>query len=215
MDTPFIYNKFVTGAEFVSREYELNSFANMVRQGQHVLLYEPPKSGKKSLVQQGLMKLRNSGYHFNICNINFFNIRTKKQLLQKYATTLFRNVTHSPQEYKELQEKLFPKMEQYFGEKLDFSNPDTDTSSIPQEIEHSILNLPQAIAQELNSNIIIYLEEFQELLLLENPHQILAEMEKQFASHNHVTYIITGSLVNSMKVIFEEKKYFYSFQREW
>ncbi|MDD3300698.1 MAG: hypothetical protein PHV91_07740 [Bacteroidales bacterium] len=217
MDTPFVYNKYVTGNEFISRQSELTLLTNMVRLKQHVLIYEPPKSGKKSLVQQGLIQLRKEGHDFTVCNINLFNVRTKKQLLQKYVNALLGTFSNTPAESLQMQKEMLPDMEKYFGnvpemkKSLDMSNPETDTRQIPAAMTRQIFNLPELLAKRFNTNPIIYIEEFQELLLQDNPHGILAEMESTLKEHQQTTYIITGSMVNSMKEIFEEKRYFYNF----
>ncbi|MFA7180683.1 MAG: hypothetical protein WC077_05980 [Bacteroidales bacterium] len=217
MDTPFVYNKYVTGNEFISRQSELTLLTNMVRLKQHVLIYEPPKSGKKSLVQQGLIQLRKEGHDFTVCNINLFNVRTKKQLLQKYVNALLGTFSNTPAESLQMQKEMLPDMEKYFGnvpemkKSLDMSNPETDTRQIPAAMTRQIFNLPELLAKRFNTNPIIYIEEFQELLLQDNPHGILTEMESTLKEHQQTTYIITGSMVNSMKEIFEEKRYFYNF----
>lgn len=211
MDTAFVYNKFVTGSNFVSREHELNLFTNLVRQKQHVLLYEPPKSGKKSLVQQGLINLRKEGYDYTVSNINLFNVRTKKHLLQKVCSTLLETYTNSPNQKMALQKEICPELEFYFGPTQNQSIPEIDTSEVPDKITQKILNLPLLLSQKYNTNSIIYIEEFQELLLQDEPYNILQLLENTLTKQTGVTYIITGSMVNSMKEIFEVKKYFYNF----
>ncbi len=211
MDTPFVYNQFVTGADFVSRELELNLFTNLVRQKQHVLMYEPPKSGKKSLVQQGLINLRKDGYEFTISNINLFNVRTKKHLLQKVCSTLLSSYCNAPDEKLALQQEICPEMEIYFGTSEYQSIPEIDTSPVPDTITTKILNLPEYLAQRYKTNAIVYIEEFQELLQQDNAYDIIKLIENVLLGQTGVTYILSGSMVNSMKHIFEEKKYFYNF----
>ena len=217
MDTPFVYNKFVTGHEFISRQNELSLFTTMVRQKQHVLIYEPPKSGKKSLVQQGFINLHKNGHEFIVCNINLFNVRTNKQLLQKYINALLNTFTNSPAEMENFQKELIPDFDKFFGKTieygktLDFSDPEIDTRTIPKEITEKIISLPETLAHKFNTNPVIYIEEFQEILLQDNPYEILEQMEYTLKEQVKTTYIITGSMVNSMKEIFEEKKYFYNF----
>jgi len=211
MDTAFVYNKFVTGSDFISREQELNLFTNLVRQKQHVLIYEPPKSGKKSLVQQGLINLRKDGYEYTVSNINLFNVRTKKHLLQKVCTTLLDSYCNAPDEKLALQREICPEMEIYFGTSEYQSTPEIDTSPVPDQITEKILNLPLLLAQRYNTNPIIYIEEFQELLLQDNPYEIIKLIENTLLGQTGITYIITGSMVNSMKEIFEVKRYFYNF----
>lgn len=211
MDTPFIYNQFVTGSDFVSRQQELNLFTNLVKQKQHALMYEPPKSGKKSLVQQGLINLRKDGYNFIVTNINLFNVRTKKHLLHKICTTLLDSYCNSPDEKLALQKEICPEIDIYFNSSKYQSEPEIDTSPVPDQIVNKILNLPEFLSQRYNTNSIIYIEEFQELLQQDNAYDTIKLIENALLSQKGVTYIISGSMVNSMKEIFEEKKYFYNF----
>ena len=66
MDTPFIYDKHVTGRYFIGRRSECMVLGNLLRAGEHVFIYEPPKTGKKSLIHQTLYNLRNDGLQFSV-----------------------------------------------------------------------------------------------------------------------------------------------------
>ena len=54
MDTNFPYSQYVTGRNFVGRRTDVTLLENLLNQGEHVLLSEPPKTGKTSLIQQTL-----------------------------------------------------------------------------------------------------------------------------------------------------------------
>lgn len=211
MDTPFVYNKYVTGSEFIARQKELVLLANLVRQRQHILLYEPPKSGKKSLVQQGLINLRKEGYNFTVCSINLFNVRTKRHLLYKLCSSILDAFTNSPFEREEMMNEICPEMVEMLKNSAYQSDPEIDISPVEVHIAQKILNLPEKLAIEKSVNPIIYIEEFQELLLHDDAYDTIKLIERVWRSHEHTTYIITGALVNSMKEIFEEKRYFYNF----
>ena len=51
MDNIFQYNKYVIGKQFLGRGVEVRALANLLTQGENVVIYEPPKTGRKSLVQ--------------------------------------------------------------------------------------------------------------------------------------------------------------------
>ncbi|HIR95113.1 MAG TPA: hypothetical protein IAC05_03630, partial [Candidatus Coprenecus stercorigallinarum] len=61
----------------------------------------------------------------------------------------------------------------------------------------------------MNSRTVISLEEFQNILRLENWETLIHLMERQLQKENGPLFIISGSGVNAMKHIFEEKKMFY------
>ena len=54
METNFPYAQYVTGRNFVGRRSDVTLLGNLLTQGEHVVLSEPPKTGKTSLIQQTL-----------------------------------------------------------------------------------------------------------------------------------------------------------------
>ena len=46
MDTPFIYDTYVTGKNFIGRKTECNMLGNLLDKHENVVIYEPPKAGK-------------------------------------------------------------------------------------------------------------------------------------------------------------------------
>lgn len=216
MDTMFVYNKSVTGAEFISRKMELASFKSLIKKYQDVVIYEPPKSGKRSFVKQAILELESEKYQFSFCEINLFNIRSKTHLLQKYFSTILNNFASSPEEFNSIKEEMAPEASSYFGNQIrykkspDHSNPELDSLAIPPEVIKEIINLPEELAKKQNINLIVYTEEFQEILQQDDPHKLLKTMEQLLPKHQKTTYVFTGSMVNSMKRVFEEERYFYN-----
>ncbi len=211
METLFIYNKFVTGQFFISREQELELFINMIKQRKHVLIYEPPKSGKQSLIQQGLVSLTKEGSDFTVVEVNLFNVRTKRHLLHKICYSVLDRIVKTNEEKEKLKEELCPEINKHLG-KMNFrAEPETDIRPIPDSVTKQILDLPQKVSEKYNIQLIIYLQEFQELLLQDNYYNTIKIIEESWSSQTLPTYIITGSLVNAMKEIFEVHKFFYNF----
>ena len=90
MDKPFVYDKYVTGRSFVGRKMDCNILGNLLEAGEHVVMYEPPKSGKMSVIQQTLFNLRAKGKQFMVIHINMLNVRTIEDFLVKYGTSVIR-----------------------------------------------------------------------------------------------------------------------------
>ena len=64
MDSPFLYNKYVTGQHFIGRKEDCAILSNLLSQNENVVLWEPVGAGKKSIVHQVLTKMRVSGSRF-------------------------------------------------------------------------------------------------------------------------------------------------------
>lgn len=75
--------------------------------------------------------------------------------------------------------------------------------------DHRVLDLPEILARQKDTKVVLYFEEFQNVLHFDDPEIFLTNLEKVWKDKENVTYLITGSKVNAMKYIFEEKKYFY------
>ena len=85
MDKPFVYDNYVTGRAFVGRKYDCTILGNLLEAREHVVMYEPPKTGKMSLIQQTLFNMRASAKQFMVIHVNMFNVRTIEDFLVKFG----------------------------------------------------------------------------------------------------------------------------------
>ncbi len=193
MDSPFIYNNFVTGQDFISRHKELSLLTSLIKEHGNILIYEPAKSGKKSIIQQSFQKLRQDSQKFKVCELNLFNIRTEEALFQKYFTSLQKCFSSSAAEADKIKEE--------FGLAVESGH-----------LAKELISFGEKLAEKAGVYLIIYIEEFQEVLHFEDSDKTLKLLESTWgdiSAHSHTTFIISGSFVNAMKEIFDEKRYFY------
>ena len=85
MDTPFVYDHFVTGRNFIGRKTECTILGNLIAQGENVAIVLPPKGGKSSIIQQTLFQLRVGGMPSQTGQFSVQNIREKEKFLQRWA----------------------------------------------------------------------------------------------------------------------------------
>lgn len=199
MDIPFDYKNAVVGADFLSRKKELNTITNYLRQKQNVLIYDSPKTGKRSLVQQTLLNLQKLAYPFKVCNVNLFNVRSSDVLFRNMAHQIASGISNTLEEWNEFSQKY-----------LANASLDSEEHLTDEQIKN-IINLPERLSEEYQTNYIVYFEDFQNILLFDDPDAVFKILEKEWKGHVATTYLITGSQVNAMKHIFEEVKYFYRF----
>jgi hypothetical protein len=210
MDSPFIYNNFVTGPDFISRQHELTTLTSMVKERRNILIYEPAKSGKQSIVQQSFLKLRQDALKFKVCEINLFNVRTEEALFQKYLISLVNCFSSSAQEAGKIHEEF----SQISGKELllDENGRYTDNPKMRGHFAKELVAFGEKLAEKNNILLITYIEEFQEILHFADPDDTLKLLESLWGKEtlrNNTAFIISGSFVNAMKEIFEEKRYFY------
>ena len=214
METPFVYDKYVTGKNFVGRKKECDILGNLLDAGEHVVMYEPPKSGKMSLIQQTLLNMRSSGKPFMIVCVEMFNIRTLADFLLKFGTTVLKAAYSTPDQYKEAINSylegthfIFDRERFYQDGSIVSLNWDLDRDDIA-----AMLRLPQHVATAKGVPFYVILKEFQAILFADDHEDFLSVMEAVFPERHDrpaASYTMTGSSVNAMKYIFAEKKYFY------
>ena len=212
MDKPFVYDKYVTGRSFVGRKMDCNILGNLLEAGEHVVMYEPPKSGKMSVIQQTLFNLRAKGKQFMVIHINMLNVRTIEDFLVKYGTSVIRPMYSTADEYQRVVSDYLAGTHFVFDydrfssfEEVVSMNWEPDMSDI-----EAMFRLPYSVAAEKNIPVFIILEEFQNIMNDKDYEDVLKVMEKVLAEKaKSVSFVFTGSMVNAMKYIFAERKFFY------
>lgn len=91
--------------------------------------------------------------------------------------------------------------------KFSDGRPQTDTGPLPAD---EVLELPQIVAKESSRHVIVYIKEFQNVLKFENRDFSADDLSRLWSGHKDVHYILTGSMVNAMKSLFEERRLFSS-----
>ena len=212
MDTPFIYDRFVTGKNFVGRKMECTILSNLLESGENIVVYGRPKSGKMSIVQQTLFNRRMAGKQFMVAHVCLSNIRNLEQFLLKFGTAVIKSVSSTASEYEALISKYLDSTHFVF-DRSRFSSCDEVVSlnwTPDMNDVFKMIRLPQRIAEERTRPYYIILEDFQNIMLADEYEEVFKQMEDLFRERNKVApFIMAGSQVNAMKYIFEEKKYFY------
>ena len=212
MDKPFVYDKYVTGKAFVGRKMDCNILGNLLEVGENVVMYDPPKSGKMSVIQQTLFNLRAKGKQFMVIHVPLFNVRTLEDFLLKYGSAVIRPMYSTSEEYESVVRNYLSDTHFVF-DKDRFSSCD-EVLSLNWEADmndvEALFSLPFKVAAEKGQQIYIILEEFQSIMNDKDYEDALKRMEAVLAQRDKsVSFIFTGSKVNAMKYIFAERKFFY------
>ena len=224
MDSPFIYNNIVTGSDFISRTHELNQLSNLIKEQKCAVIYEPAKSGKQSLIQQAFLKVKSDSHKFKVCHINLFNVRTEEKLYQKLKEGLLKTFSKTVSDFVSQVHDEDP-VEYNAKDKSKEAQDKKASSSLAE-----LIKLGERFALEADVYLVIYFEEFQEVLHFEDPDTTLKKLEQTCAEllgkntnreisetdgvsgnkGRRTSMLFSGSFVNAMKEIFDEKRYFYN-----
>ena len=216
MDTPFVYNGYVTDKNFIGRGTERKILANLIKAGEHVSIYEPPKTGKMSLLMQVFSDLKNERAQFLVAMVDMLNVRTLEDFLIKFGTAVIKLTASTPDDYASLVETYLDGTHFVF-DRVSFINTGEVLSLNWSPDENDIarlMELPQRLALAKEIRYVVVLNEFQNLMNADEYEKVFKIMETQMKERDrkapyHAVFVMMGGMVNAMKLIFDEKRYFY------
>ena len=216
MDGTFPYNKSVTGKQFLGRTTEVRVFANLLAQGENVVIYEPPKTGRKSLIQQGFYNMKAAGQRFVAVQLSLLDVRTLSELTLRLASSVLQTVGSSPAEYAQAARELLEGTHLVFDSARYKSCGEVLSPSWELDLEdlRAAFLLPYRIGVQTGVPRFVVIDEFQNIMLTEDGDaacKVLEEALKGLSPElaRGAAYVFTGSQVNAMHDIFGIKRYFY------
>ena len=213
---PFIYNKHVTGRDNIGRKSEAAILGNLLSQGENAVIYEPPKTGKKSLLQQTLFNIRIATHRFSVVEMSLLNTRTAADFCLKLGSEIIKSQTSTSDEYAAAVEKhlsgthfVFDPVAYETRGAILSPNWDLDDNDI-----RAIAALPYRMAMEHGQKIIVILYEFQNIMLTDAGERVCRIFEDVFKTREEswrelACYVFIGSAINAMKYIFETRHFFW------
>ena len=216
MDTPFIYNGYVTDKNFIGRATERKILANLIKAGEHVSIYEPPKTGKMSLLMQVFSDLKNERTQFVVAMVDMLNVRTLEDFLMKFGTAVIKLSASTPDDYASIVETYLDGTHFVF-DRVQFINTGQVLSLNWKPDENDIaelMMLPQKLALAKGMRYVVVLNEFQNLINADEYETVFKIMETQMKERDRkapyqAVFVMMGGMVNAMKLIFDEKRFFY------
>lgn len=216
MDTPFIYNGYVTDKNFIGRATERKILANLIKAGEHVSIYEPPKTGKMSLLMQVFSDLKNERTQFVVAMVDMLNVRTLEDFLMKFGTAVIKLSASTPDDYASIVETYLDGTHFVF-DRVQFINTGQVLSLNWKPDENDIaelMMLPQKLALAKGMRYVVVLNEFQNLMNADEYETVFKILETQMKERDRkapyqAVFVMMGGMVNAMKFIFDEKRYFY------
>ena len=216
MDSPFIYNKPVTGKHLIGRRNEVSILGNFITAGENVVISEPPKSGKTSLIRQALFNLQLDGVKFCTAELNLTGMRSAAGIALAIGDAVIKAFAADPAEYRRITADYLGGTHFVFdagsfasdGKVLSL-NWDPDGNDL-----RAVLELPYHLSFDRKCKTVVLLDEFQDILLCDDGDEFCLCLEDIFKRMPHerkplCSFIFCGSMVNAMKEIFEKRRLFY------
>ena len=216
MDTPFIFNKPVTGRYFIGRKTEAAILSNLLRGGENVVMYEPPKAGKDSLLQQVFFDMKMATQRFRIASLSLMNVRSVSAFCLHLGSELLKLYGTTPHDYAALVADMLPGTHFIFDEQEWLAGG--RVLSLSWDIEdddiRAIVTLPYRLARSDGRRLFVCIDDFHCTMLTEDGDRICRIMQEAFKARTQedkaaACYILYGNAVNAMKEIFEHRRLFH------
>ena len=216
MDSIFQYRKPVTGRLFFGRDIELRVYVNLISQGENIAIYEPPKTGRKSFIRQGLYMMKSSGTQFTPVQLSLLDVRTLADFALRLASCTLQTAGNSAEDYARCAQEMLEGTHLVFdtrrysetGEVLSWSGTLDDA-----DLRAAFL-LPYRLGRQTGVRRIVVIDEFQNVMQTEDGDRACAILESVFKTLEPelggcANYVFTGSQVNAMEEIFGVKRWFW------
>ena len=216
MDSPFTFSRPVTGRNFVGRKTEVPLLSNFLRDGENVVIYEPPKAGKDSLIQQVFYDMKLSSMQFGIASLSLQSVRTVQDFCLNLGSAMLKLYGTTPDDFAALAGELLSNTHFVFDpEQYELTGSVIALGwDIDDEDIRAIVSLPYKLARRSGRKLYVCIDEFQNVMQTEDGDRICRIMQEVFKARTPedrawASYILYGSQVNAMKEIFAHRKLFF------
>jgi hypothetical protein len=205
MNSPFKYGKVVTGDYFINRTEDIRRIRNNISAGINTILISPRRWGKSSLMKQ--IGYLNKDKKLRFAFIDFFNIRTEEDFLEKYSREIIRCSINRKEELLRSGKELFQKLTPSFSFGADPMNDFSVNFSWNEayKTKDEIINLPETIARKKGIKIIVCIDEFQNITRLEENIAFEEELRSYWQYHENTTYCLYGSRKHMLLELFNKE----------
>lgn len=216
MNEPFVYHKPVTGTEYIGRASETRGLSNMLSSGENVVIYEPPRTGKHSLVSQALY-LNSSGSSFGTARVDLLGIRHSRDFASAFGSAVINSCCSSAAECEEAVRLLLGGTRLVFDPAQYSSRLAASVSpawDLDEEDFKALFRLPYRLAEMKDRRVIVILDEFQCMAQLDDAELPIRLMEAVLKAEREsgpgkASYVFCGSRINAMHEIFGVRKRFF------
>ena len=193
---PFSYGRIVSGEEFCPRPGLSKTLTGFIRSGQNVFVEGERRTGKTSLIHETARRMK-----IRMAYVDFLELRTARDVVSRLIGGL---------ETLEREAGTIEKLLGAIAHLRPSITPDPVTGAPSLSIDRSMKVKPGTIESILDifadkgsgKDLVVVLDEFQDILNLEDSAQVLAVMRGRIQFHENVSYIFAGSTRNEMNMIF-------------
>ena len=194
---PFKYGRVVCGRDFCGRKASIKELSEYIRSAQNIVLQGERRIGKTSLIVETASKLKKQ----KLLTVDLMAIKSSNDLCHRIIKAIIQLESGGSFLAKTL--KLLSHLRPQIGidpiSNLPTISIDSSVQLAPDSLEE-VFDLIQKLNQK--KDLIIFLDEFQDVLNIPDSKQIMAILRSKVQYHDTIAYIFAGSIRNQMDEIF-------------
>lgn len=197
-------SKLAIGKAFCNRINELKQLNTNINKSRHTVIYSPRRYGKSSLVNKIVTDLKLPYAAIDLFLAHDDRMITKRIMLG-ISSIISQILTPSEKILKKVQDQ-FRNFKVTLGTKgFYIENSFTSNNYDTVDQIHEALNILDSIAQEKSCKVIIFFDEFQDIINSESSKSIQGAIRNIAQSTNHIIFIFSGSYQHMLAELFDDK----------
>jgi uncharacterized protein len=195
---PFKYGRVVSGPDFCGRQNLISELSEYFRSAQNIAVLGERRIGKTSLIVETARKLKGER---SLLIIDLMAIKSAQDIYERIVKSVLK--LEKGEGFLRKLLKVVSHLRPVIG-----IDPNTNalTVSLDSSNRVSPISLEEALdlVEKLNAHnkLIVFFDEFQEVLNCPGQKEILAVLRSKIQYHEHVAYVFAGSIRSRMDEIF-------------
>jgi len=204
MKSPFLYGKSRLLKTFINRKDDKTNLIQYLKNGINITLISPRRWGKTALIDKVAKDVNAEKGEYIVVKLDLFNVSSEEEFKQQYITEVLKATNTKTTEWfgaiKKFAGGLVPKISfkpDPFTELSLSINWDENQTELKE-----VLQFPEKVAKAKKKKIIICIDEFQNIEILDNSLAFQKKLRATWQQLTEVTFCLYGSKRHMMTEFF-------------
>lgn len=195
---PFKYGRVVSGSDFCGRLDSISELSEYFRSAQNIVVLGERRIGKTSLIAETAGRLKGER---TLLTVDLMAIKSAQDIYERMIKSVFKL---------ERDDRFLNRLLKMLSHLRPVIGMDSNTSALTVSLDTSdrvsAASLEEALdlVEKMNERkrLIVFFDEFQEVLTCSEQREILAILRSKIQYHENIAYVFAGSIRNRMDEIF-------------
>ncbi len=212
MTSPFLFGRAVSEEAFTNRIKDINRLTNNLKNRVNTIIISPRRWGKSSLVKKVAKHIESKS--IKVVHLDLLSIKNETDFYELFASECIKSTSGKLSEWVQAGKQFFKQIRPRISMGTDPTQDFSVSFEIMEMSKHykEILNLPEKLALQKKTQIVVCIDEFQSISSFKDPLPFQKKLRSEWQHQQHVTYCLYGSKQHRMTELFVKQSYpFYKF----